>query len=28
VFEGKLIELPTIKRLRRVAEFGSTAKVS
>jgi (S)-citramalyl-CoA lyase len=28
VFEGKLIELPTIKRLRRVAEFGSTAEVS
>jgi (S)-citramalyl-CoA lyase len=28
VFEGKLIELPTIKRLRRVAEFGSTANVS
>jgi (S)-citramalyl-CoA lyase len=27
VFEGKLIELPTIKRLRRVAEFGSTPKV-
>jgi (S)-citramalyl-CoA lyase len=27
VFEGKLIELPTIKRLRRVAEFGSAATV-
>jgi len=28
VFEGKLIELPTIKRLRRLAEFNNTAKVS
>jgi len=25
VFEGKLIELPTIKRLRRISEFGDTA---
>jgi (S)-citramalyl-CoA lyase len=28
VFEGKLIELPTIKRLRRISEFSRTAKVS
>lgn len=26
VFEGKLIELPTIKRLRRIAEFASSRK--
>jgi (S)-citramalyl-CoA lyase len=28
VFEGKLIELPTIKRLRRVAEFGHAAQAA